>query len=254
MHPIMRAFVAVLFVSVAGCAGNPPNAKSGDAGVPVTGSVAPDGKQTECNAVESKFKQLDDATKGAKGPVAAGRALVPALEKISNEFKAAPLKTPGLDKATVELVTEADSFVAKMKEVNAVFDELEQVNTVLLAWQTKVEKASEDFDTACSKAPKGECDAMGQRVTNIPQLEGNEYGRYADALEKFIKVAGEYEVADSGLRTSWKTLLSVFGEAVKPMRRLAELWDELKKREPPVTQLKAKLNQLREMCGLPVRK
>jgi hypothetical protein len=252
MHLFKNAFVAVLFVAAAGCTGSTPNAKTGDGGT--TDSAASEDKRAECSVVESKFKQLDDARNGAKGSSAAGRSIVPALEKMSKEFKEAPMKTPGLDKATVELVTEADSFVAKMKEMNPAFDEIEQVNQVLLAWQTKLEKASEEFDMACSKAPRAECDAMGQRVTNIPHLDGHEYGSYADAMEKFLKVAGEYDIADAGLRTSWKTLLSVLGEATKPMHRLAELWDELKKREPPVAQLKAKLNQVREMCGIPVRK
>lgn len=251
MHLFNNALVAVFFVAVSGCAGSTPNAKSTDGGT--TDSGAADGKQAECHAVESKFKQIDEAVKGLKG-TAAFRALVPAVEKMSKEFKESPMKTPGLDKATVELVTEADSFAAKMKDLNAIFDEMEKVNAVLLDWQGKVEKASADYDTACSKAPAKECEALGARVTKIPQLEGNEYGRYANELEAFVKVMGDYQVSDAGLRTNLKNLLSAFGDGVKPMRRLGELLEEPKKIEPATGQLKAKFNQVREICGLPVRK
>jgi hypothetical protein len=250
MHLFYSTFVAVIFAA-SGCAGSTPNAKSTDAGT--ADSTATDGKQAECNAVDSKFKQIDEAVKGLKG-TAAFRALVPALDKMSKEFKESPMKTPGLDKATAELVIEADASSARMKELNAVFDDMEKVNIVLLEWQKKVEKASEDYDAACSKAPKEECETLSERVTKVPQLEGNEYARYAKELETFVKVMGEYEVKDAGLRTSWKSLLSAFDDGVKPMRRLSELTQELKKIDPGTEKLKPKFNQVREICGIPVRK
>ena len=251
MHPIKSALVAVIFVAAAGCAGSTPNAKSGDGGTADSG--ASDGKQAECSAVDSKFKQIDEAVKGAKG-MSAARALVPALEKMSKDFKESPMKTPGLDKATAELVTEADAFAAKMNAMNAVFEEMEKINGTLEAWQAKVEKAAEDFDVACGKAPKDECEAMSKRVTKIPHLEGDEFARYSKDLDAFVKTMGESEVKNAGLRTSLKTMLSVLGEAVKPMSRLAELLEEPKKLDPAAGQLKAKFNQVREICGLPVRK
>ncbi len=250
MHLISKPLWAVAFVVFSGCGAATPGAKSSDGGASETDV---DVKQAECNAVENKFKQIDEAVKGVKG-AAAGKALVPALEKMAKEFKESPMKTPGLDKATVELTTEADSFTAKMKELNAAFDEMEKVNAVLQTWQTKVEKVAEEFDVACGKAPKEECEAMGKRVTNIPNLEGDGYGKYADELERFVKTTGEYEIKDAGLRTSTKNMLGVLSEAVKPMRRLDELMTDVKKRDPGAAQLKAKFNQVREMCGLPVRK
>lgn len=251
MHLFNSTFVAVFFVAASGCAGSTPNAKSTDGGTADSG--ASDGKQAECSAVESKFKQMDEAVKGLQG-TARFRALSPAVEKMSKEFKESPMKTPGLDKATAELVVEADSFAGKLKELNATFDEVEKVNAILLDWQGKVEKASEEYDAACSKAPKEECDALAKRVTKIPQLEGIEYVRYANELETFVKIMGDYQVANAGLRTNLKNLLSAFGDGVKPMRRLGELLEEPKKLEPATGQLKAKLNQVREICGLPVRK
>lgn len=251
MHLISKPLWALAFVAFSGCAAGTPGAKSTSDGGASETDV--DVKQAECNAVENKFKQIDEAVKGVKG-AAAGKALVPALEKMAKEFKESPMKTPGLDKATVELTTEADSFTAKMKDLNAAFDEMEKVNAALQTWQTKVEKVAEEFDVACGKAPKEECEAMGKRVTNIPNLEGDGYGKYADELERFVKTTGEYEIKDAGLRTSTKNMLGVMSEAVKPMRRLDELMSDVKKRDPGAAQLKAKFNQVREMCGLPVRK
>lgn len=250
MHLFSKPLLALAFVAFSGCAGGTPNAKSSDGG---TSESSADAKQAECNVVENKFKQIDEAVKGVKG-VAAGKALVPALEKMSKEFKESPMKTPGLDKATVELVTEADSFASKMKELNAAFDEMEKVNEGLQAWQAKVEKVAEEFDVACGKAPKDECEGIGKRITTIPHLEGDGYATYANELERFVKTTGEHEIKDAGLRTATKNMLGVMGEATKPMRRLDELMIDVKKRDPGAGQLKAKFNQVREMCGLPVRK
>jgi hypothetical protein len=252
MHLFDKAIVALIFVTAAGCGGSTTNPKTGE-DVVVAESGASDSKKAECSAVEKNFNELDEAGKGKKG-LARGRALTPALEKMSKEFKQSPPKTPGLDKATAEMVVEADLFAAKMKELIAIFDEMEQINVSLQAWQTKAEKSGEDFDNACSKAPKDECEAMGKRVTNIPHLEGDEFGRYANELEKFVKAAGEFEVANPGLEKAWKNMLSVLAEPVKSFRRLAELTDESKKVEPPTAQLKAKFDQVREICGLPERK
>lgn len=253
MRLFKQTIVAVLVVVASGCGSSTPNAKSADGGGDVVTGSAPNGKQAECSAVEKKFAQIDEAVKGARG-AAAGRALVPALEKMSKEFKETPPKTPGLDKATAELVTEADSFVIKMKEMNVVFEEMEKINKVLESWQTKVEKVAEEFDVACSKAPQDECEAMNQRVSKIPHLEGDEFGGYAKDLDRFVKATGEYEVQNPGLRTALKNMLSVLAEAVKPMGRLGELMQEPKKLDPAAGQLKSKLNQVREICGLPVRK
>lgn len=252
MHVLRKPIVAFLFVAAIGCGGSTPNAKSGaDAGAGDGGDG--DSKQAECSVVEKKFGQIDDAVKDVKG-LAAGRALVPALEKMSKEFKEAPLKTPGLDKATAELVTEADSFVTKMKELNVVFTEMEQINKTLESWQTKVEKVAEEFDVACNKAPKDECEAMSKRVTKIPHLEGDAFAQYAGELDRFVRATGEYEVLNPGLKTALKNMLSVLGEAVKPMLRLSELLEQPQKLDPAAGQLKAKFNRVREMCGLPVRK
>ncbi|HRI71497.1 MAG TPA: hypothetical protein PK156_44995 [Polyangium sp.] len=256
MH-LSKLTIVTLFVAVvAGCGGSTPNAKSADGDAGATNGQAGDGsasKQAECSDVEKKFGQIDEAAKGLKG-AALRRARVSALEKMSNEFKAAPFKTPGLDKATVELVTEADSFIVKMKEMNAVFDETEKIDEVLKTWQTKVEKVAEEFDVACNKAPKEECEAMNVRISKIPSLEGDGFTQYGTELDKFVKVTGEYEVANSGLRTALKNMLSVLGEGVKPMLRLGELIEEPKKLDPAAKALKGKFNQVREMCGIEVRK
>lgn len=252
MHLVNKTIVALLFVAAAGCGGSTPNPKSGgDGGAADSGAA--DGKQAECSAIEKQLKQIDDAVKGQKG-MAAGRALTPALESMSKEFRQSPPKTPGLDKATAELVTEADAFAAKLKEMNAVFEEMEKINVGLEEWQKKVEKAAEDFDIACGKAPKDECEALSKRVTQIPHLEGNDFGGYANDLDKFVKTMGEYKVANPSLDKATKNMLAVLGEAGKPFRRLSELTEEPKKLDPAAAQVKAKFNQVREICGLPVRK
>jgi hypothetical protein len=257
MHLSKLTIATGFFVLAVGCGGSAPNAKSadGDAGTgnAAAGGDAQVGKQSECTEVEKKLAQLDEAGKSAKG-AAARQARVSALEKMSNEIKASPFKTPGLDKATAEFVTAADAFIVKMKELNAAFEETEKIDEVLKAWQTKVEKVAEEFDVACNKAPKAECEAMSGRISKIPHLEGDGFAEYATELDKFVKTTTEHEVADPGLRTALKNMLSVLGEGVKPMARLGELINEPKKLDPAAKELKSKLNQVREMCGLPVRK
>lgn len=253
MHLLNKTVVALIFVAAAGCGGSTPNPKSGgEAGGGATESGAADGKQAECSSIKKKLDEIDEAVKGQKG-MAAGRALTPALEKMSKELRESPPKTPGLDKATAELVTEADSFAAKLKEMNAVFEEMEKINVSLETWQKNVEKAAEDFDAACAKAPKDECEAMSKRVTQIPHLEGNDFGKYANDLDTFVKSMNDSEVKNAGLKVALKKMLAVLSEAGKPFRRLDELMAEPKKLDPAAGQMKAKFNQVREICGIPVR-
>lgn len=258
MHLMRNSIVAFFFVAVAGCAGSTPTAKTGDAGTGASDSAtagggSADNKEAECNTVKAEFDAIDEAAKGAKG-MAAGRKFSPALEKMAKTFKTSPPKTPGLDKATVDLVSEAEAFSAKLKSLEVVFTEMEKVNEELKGWQSNVEKSAEDFDRACSKADKEECDSMSKRVTQVPELQGDQFGKYANDLERFVRTMEMYEVSNAGLRTALKKMLSVLGDGVKPMRRLDELLEEPKKLDPAAGQLKAKFNQVREICGLPVRK
>jgi hypothetical protein len=257
MHLIRNSLIAFFFVAAAGCAGSTPTAKTSDGGPGTSESAPPDegsadGKQAECNMIKAQFDAMDDAAKGAKG-AAIGRKLSPALEKMAKTFRQSPPKTPGLDKATAELVTEADALTVKLKELEAAFAEMEKVNEDLKGWQANVEKSAEEFDRACSKADKAECESMSKRVTQVPELEGDQFGKYANDLERFVRSMEMYEVSNVGLRTAWKKMLSVLGDGVKPMRRLGELLEEPKKLDPAASKLKSKLNQVREICGLPVR-
>jgi hypothetical protein len=244
---------ALLFVAAAGCGGSTPPVKSGDDGAGAASSGSTDGKQAECDAIGVKFKEIDDTVKGAKG-MAAGRALGPALQKLSKELKESPMKTPGLDKTTAELATEADSFAGKLKEMIGVFEEMEKIGVGLQDWQKKVEQVAEAFDVACSKAPKAECESLSKQVTKIPQLEGDDFASYSKELESFIATTSKVPVKDAQLKKSLDAMLSVLGESVKPMRRLAELAQEPAKLDPEADKLKAKFNAVREMCGMPLRK
>jgi hypothetical protein len=265
MHLQRKSLLVFLFVAVTGCAGSTPGAKTSDGGA--TGSDngaaggkasdggAADGKQAECSGVEEQFKQLDEAAKSAKGSkgTGVGRVLAPAVDKLAKHFKDSPPKTPGLDKAIAELVTEAESFSGKLKAMDVAFAEMEEVNTTLKTWQGNVEKSADAFDTACAKAPKDECESMSKRVARIPQLDGDEFGKYANDLERFVTTMDMYEVTNTGLRKALKDMLAVLKDGVKPMRRLDQLLEEPKKLDPAVGQMKAKMNQVREICGLPVR-
>ncbi|MBK9259101.1 MAG: hypothetical protein IPM54_04635 [Polyangiaceae bacterium] len=250
MHIRKSLVAALLFVAASGCTGSTPPAKSTDGGATASGTA--DGKQAECDAIAVKFKEIDDAVKGSKG-VAGGRLLVPALEKLSRDFQAAPMKTPGLDKATVELVAQADIFTSRMKQLTPIFDEIEKINDGLMKWQEKLGKAADDFDAACSKAPPGECDKLGPHLTKMPHLEGDQYAEFAKDIETYQASTANVTVKDAPLDASFKSLVSVLAEAILPMRRLAELRKEPKKLDLEADTLKAKFNAVREMCGMPVR-
>lgn len=257
MHLIRKSLVTVFFVAVAGCAGSTPNAKTSDAGTEGAESVPKDGastdtKQAECNAVKAEFDAMDDAAKQTNGT--AGTRLSRALEKMTKAFKESPPKTPGLDKATAELVTEAEAVTAKLKELEVVFAEMEKVNEELKVWQSNVEKSAEEFEQACTSAGKAECDKLNAQVSQVPQLEGDQFIKYADELEPFVRNTEKSEVSNANLRAALKKMLAAFGTGVKPMRRLGQLSAETQKLDPAAGKLKAKLNQVREICGLPVRK
>jgi len=253
MHTSKSLIAALWFVILAGCGGSTVPAKSGEVGGPGASSSGPGDKQAECDVVAAKFKEIDDTVKGSSG-MAAGRALAPALEKLSKELKASPMKTPGLDKATADLAVESESFAGKVKGLTTIFDEMETIGRGLEDWQKKVEKAAEDFDVACGKAPKKECENLSEHVVKIPHLEGDEFLAYSKELESFLTTTRQVTVKDAQLAKSRDTMLSALGESIKPMRRMAELMDETKKLDPEADKLKARFNAVREMCGMPLRK
>lgn len=241
-----NALVLAPFLLLAACGGGGTPDPKTPAGASAEGAAKP----PECDAVGARMKAVDDRPE-AKGPADEMRSLAGALERLSGDLKKEPVETPDLKTAVDELAAEAASFGGQVKSMAPTFDEMEKITESLGAWEKKVTSTANEFDAACKKGPEAECERIGKELQTIPRLQGEKFAEHAAALESFIAAMDKLSVKDAKLKSSLGAMLGALKEGIPPMRRLSSLLAEPKKLDPAGAELKAKVNRVRTICGLP---
>ncbi len=234
MHISKNIIGLSLLVAVTACGGGAKTASDVD--------------KAECDAVAAKLQAVDDSMKAeGAGPDKLG----PTLAKLSADLKADPIKSPELNTAVAELSKGADALATKIKEMGPTFEAIKNVAAELDVWQNNVQEAAAAYDAACAKGPKDECEKVNNSISQVPRLEGDDFGSYANALEKFLKEQEKTVVKDPEVSARFTNMMKVLGQAIAPMRKMIGLVETAETIDPVSKDVKIKANKVREICGLP---
>jgi hypothetical protein len=272
MRTLRNLVLAPLFVFAVACGGStPPPTTPEGGGADASGTEKPNGNENagadasaskdapklspECESIGAKMKAVDAAKQGdEKRTVAQStKALATALEKLSADLEKENIATPDLKTAVGELATEAKGFATTTKGMTPTFDEMDKVAQSFDPWQKKVAAAAAEYDKACEKGPKEECEKIGAELQKVPQLEGSKFGEYATALEAFTKTVDGLKPKDAKVKSTLAAMNGALKEGIAPSRKMATLLSEVKKLDAAGEQLRTKVNRVRTLCGLPAK-